>query len=181
MKPHSMGEEVQRLRKELEEMDDRCQQAAKAGLDLVHQNVELQGRLEEQRVDMTNALEALEQDKYSLQKEVELKGRMLESLQSDYDYVKSQQSQQLQRQLDHLERNHRLVLNELNNTVVRLQSELEESQLSERQLSHKLEVQTDVLKSKVEEIRALNEQTQVSKSSEVMEGEIRRMELENAK
>lgn len=60
---------------------------------------------------------ALEQDKYSLQKEVELKTRMLESLQSDYDCVKNQQRQQLQEQQEHLERSHSAAINELNNKV----------------------------------------------------------------
>lgn len=59
----------------------------------------------------------LEQDKYSLQKEVELKTRMLQSLQSDYDCVKNQQRQQLEEQQEHLERSHSTALNELNNKV----------------------------------------------------------------
>lgn len=59
----------------------------------------------------------LEQDKYSLQKEVELKTRMLQSLQSDYDCVKNQQRQQLEEQREHLERSHSTALNELNNKV----------------------------------------------------------------
>lgn len=59
----------------------------------------------------------LEQEKYSLQKDVELKTRMLESLRSDYDCVKKQQKQQQQEQQEHLERSHNTVLNELNNKV----------------------------------------------------------------
>lgn len=59
----------------------------------------------------------LEQDKYSLQKEVALKTRMLESLQSDYDCVKNQQRQQLQEQQEHLERSHSTAVSELNNKV----------------------------------------------------------------
>lgn len=62
---------------------------------------------------------ALEQDKYSLQKEVELKTRMLESLQSDHDCVKNQQRRQLQEQQEHLERSHSTAVNELNNKVQR--------------------------------------------------------------
>lgn len=59
----------------------------------------------------------LEQDKYSLQKEVELRTRMVESLQSDYDYVKSQQRRQLQEQQEHLEQSHSTALKELSNKV----------------------------------------------------------------
>lgn len=61
--------------------------------------------------------QALEQDKYSLQKEVELKTRMLESLQSDFDCVKNQQKRHLQEQQEHLERAHSMALSELHNKV----------------------------------------------------------------
>lgn len=55
----------------------------------------------------------LEQDKYSLQKEVELKTRMLESIQSDFDYMKNKAQEQQQ----HLERIHSTALSELNGKV----------------------------------------------------------------
>lgn len=61
--------------------------------------------------------QALEQDKYSLQKEVELKTRMLESLQADHDCVKNQQRQQLQEQRESLEWSHSTAVNELNDKV----------------------------------------------------------------
>lgn len=64
-----------------------------------------------------SVFKVLEQDKYSLQKELELKTRMLQSLQSDFDYMKSQQMQQAQEQQQHLERTHSTVLSELNNKV----------------------------------------------------------------
>ncbi|XP_070769636.1 protein Spindly [Enoplosus armatus] len=143
--------------------------------------MELQNRLDEQRVEMTNALEALEQEKYSLQKEVELKTRMLGSLQSDYDCVKNQQRQQLQEQEEHLERSHSTALKELNKKMLSQQSALEESQLSEKQLRHKLEVQTETLNNKMEELRALNEHTQSSMTSEMMEVQVTITELENIK
>ncbi|XP_049441682.1 protein Spindly isoform X2 [Epinephelus fuscoguttatus] len=174
-------EEIQRLRSQLREKEEQVHQAAQAGLDLLNQQMELQNRLDEQRVEMTNALEALEQDKYSLQKEVELKTRMFESLQSDYDCVKNQQRQQLEEQQAHLERSHSTALSALNNKMLRLQSSLEESQLNEKQLKHKLEVQTETLNNKMEELRALNEHTQSSMTSEMMEVQMKIMELENCK
>lgn len=61
--------------------------------------------------------QALEQERYSLQKEVELKTRMLESLQSDHDCVKKQQQQQLEEQRHHLEWSHSGALTELNDKV----------------------------------------------------------------
>ena len=50
-------EEIQRLKSQLREREEQVQQAAQAGLDLLNQQMELQNRLEEQRVEMTNALE----------------------------------------------------------------------------------------------------------------------------
>lgn len=65
--------------------------------------------------------------------------------------------------------------------MLRLQLALEESQLSEKQLKHKLEVQTETLNNKMEELQALNEHTQSSMTSEMMEVQMRIMELENVK
>ncbi|XP_005948336.1 protein Spindly [Haplochromis burtoni] len=174
-------EEIKVLRIQLREKEEQVHQAAQAGLDLLNQQVELQNRLDEQRVEMTNALEALEQDKYSLQKEVELKTRMLESLQSDFDCVKNQQKRHLQEQQEHLERAHSMALSELHNKILRLQSSLEESQLNEKQLKHKLEMQTETLNNKMEELRALNEHTQSSMTSEMIEVQMKITELENVK
>lgn len=50
-------EEIQRLRSQLREREEQVHQAAQAGLDLLNQQMELQNRLDEQRVEMTNALE----------------------------------------------------------------------------------------------------------------------------
>ena len=65
--------------------------------------------------------------------------------------------------------------------ILRLQSALEESQLNERQLKHKLEVQTEILNNKMEELQALNEHTQSSMTSEMMEVQMKIMELETIK
>ncbi|XP_037531059.1 protein Spindly [Nematolebias whitei] len=130
---------------------------------------------------MTNALEALEQHKYSLKKEVDLKTWMLESLQSDYESLKNYQKRQLEEQQEHLEWNHNMATREHHSKIVRLQSALEESQLNEKQLKHKLELQTETLNNKMEELRALNEHTQNSMTSEMMEVQMRIMELENIK
>lgn len=53
----SAEEELQRLRGQLKEREEQLHKAAQAGLDLLNQQVELQSRLDEQRVEMTNALE----------------------------------------------------------------------------------------------------------------------------
>lgn len=50
-------EDIQRLRRQLKEREEQVHQAAQAGLDLLNQQMDLQNRLDEQRVEMTNALE----------------------------------------------------------------------------------------------------------------------------
>lgn len=65
--------------------------------------------------------------------------------------------------------------------ILRLQSSLEESHLNEKQLKHKLEIQTETLNNKMEELSALNERTQSSMTSEMIEAQIKIIELENVK
>ena len=65
--------------------------------------------------------------------------------------------------------------------ITRLQADLEETQLNEKQLKHKLEVQTETLNNKMEEFSALNEQKQDTVSSEIMEMQMNRMELQSMK
>lgn len=62
-----------------------------------------------------------------------------------------------------------------------MQSALEESQLNEKQLKDKLEVQTETLKNKMEELRALNEPSHTSMTSEMLEVQMKIMELESIK
>lgn len=50
-------EQIQWLKSQLREREEQVHQAAQAGLDLLNQQMELQNRLDEQRVEMTNALE----------------------------------------------------------------------------------------------------------------------------
>lgn len=65
--------------------------------------------------------------------------------------------------------------------LLMLQVTLEESHLNEKQLKHKLEVQTETLNNKMEELQALKEHTHSSMTSEMMQGQMRIMELENIK
>lgn len=62
-----------------------------------------------------------------------------------------------------------------------LQSSLDESQLYEKQLKEKLDLQTEVLKNKVDELRILNEDTQSSSTSESMNLQKKVLELESIK
>nr|XP_057919426.1 protein Spindly [Doryrhamphus excisus]XP_057919427.1 protein Spindly [Doryrhamphus excisus] len=174
-------DEIQHLRCQLRQKEEQVQQAAHAGLDLLNQLAETQTRLEEQRIDMTSALEGLEQEKYSLQKEVELKTKLLDSLQSEFDYSKKQQRQNMDEEKEQLERSHKTTLNDLNNKMLGLQSSLDDSRLIEKQLKEKLDLQTKLLHDKMEELRVLNEQPQNSPTSELLVLQNKVLELENMK
>lgn len=50
-------EQLQRLGAQLKEREEQVRKAAQAGLDLLNQQMKLQNKLEEQRVEMTSALE----------------------------------------------------------------------------------------------------------------------------
>ncbi|XP_045061687.1 protein Spindly-like [Coregonus clupeaformis] len=104
---------IQRLQHRLKEADGALQKATQYGLQLLN----LQNKLDEQRIEMTNTVEAQEQEKCSLQREVELTSRVQDSLRSDYDLVKSQQRLQWEKQESLLERTHAMELNECNNKM----------------------------------------------------------------
>ncbi|XP_061835890.1 protein Spindly [Nerophis lumbriciformis] len=174
-------DEVQGLRRQLRQKEEQVQEAARAGLDLLNQLMEMQTRLEEQRIEMTSALEGLEQDKYTLQREVELKSKLLDSLQSEFDYMKKQQRQKMDKETGQLERSHKTTLNELNNKMLGLQSSLDETRLNEKQLKEKLDVQTEVLQNKMEELRVLNQHTPCSPTSELLELQNKVLQLEKIK
>ncbi|XP_048883900.1 protein Spindly isoform X2 [Brienomyrus brachyistius] len=173
--------EVQRLRCKLKEAEESLQKAAQYGLELLDGQLDLQNQLEEQRVEMTNTLEVLEQEKYSLQREVELKSRMMDSLRSEFEALRGQQRLMLEKQEAQLERGHSLELNELKSKVDRLKAELDEARLSEKQLRHKLDLQAEALANRTEELRALTERAHETMSSEVLELQVERAELEAAK
>lgn len=50
-------DEIQLLKIQLREKEELVHKAGQAGLDLLNQQMELQSKLEEQRIEMTNALE----------------------------------------------------------------------------------------------------------------------------
>ncbi|XP_049596245.1 protein Spindly isoform X11 [Syngnathus scovelli] len=174
-------DEIQFLRDQLRQKEEEVQLAAHAGLDLLNQLTETQTLFEEQRIKMTSALEDFKQDKYTLQKEVVLKTRLIESLQSEVDCLTKWHRQNMNIEKEKLESSHRTTLNELNNKVIHLQSALDESQLIQKQLKEKLDLQTKVLNNKMDEIRFLNEDTQSSCTSEFLDLQKNVLELEDIK
>ncbi|XP_057687195.1 protein Spindly [Corythoichthys intestinalis] len=173
-------DDIQHLRDQLQQKDAQVQQAAQAGLELLNQIAEMQTRFEEQRTEMTSALEDLQQDKYTLKKEVALKTQQIKSLQWEAEHLEKRHRQNIDDENKKLQMSHQMDLEELNKKMILLQSALDESRLTEKQTKEKLELQTEVLNSKMEELRILNEHTQSSPLSESVDMH-KVLELENIK
>uniref|UniRef100_A0A8C2H9F0 Protein Spindly n=2 Tax=Cyprinus carpio TaxID=7962 RepID=A0A8C2H9F0_CYPCA len=176
----ALEDEVKVLRRKVQEGEEALQRAGQYGLQLLDDKMDLHNKLEEQRIEMSNVIEALEQEKYSLQREAELKARMLESLRSEFDLVKSQQKHQMEQQQTLLERNHALELSDLKNKLEKIKTDLEEAQLAGKQMRHKLDQQSEALNSKTEELRVLTERAHETMSSEILELQMQNMDMESA-
>ncbi|MCJ8733961.1 hypothetical protein PDJAM_G00229810 [Pangasius djambal] len=175
-----MENEIQRLQQKVEEAEEALQKAAQYGLQLLDDKMDLQNKLEDQRIEMTALIEVLEQEKYSLQREVELKSRMLDSFNSEFDDVKNQQKHLLEQQQTMLERSHAVECSELKKKVDKMKEDLEKAQLLEKQLRHKLELQSQTLTNKTEELRKISERSHETMSSEILELQIQKMDLESS-
>ncbi|KAM6222195.1 protein Spindly isoform 2-T2 [Rhynchocyon petersi] len=169
------------LRSKLKEVEEERLKAAQYGLQLVESQNELQNQLDKCRNEMMTMTENYEQEKYTLQREVELKSRMLESLSSECDAVKHQQKMHLEKLEEQLNRRHGQEVNELKNKLEKLKAELDESRLNEKQLKHKVDHQKELLSSKSEEMRVISERTHESMSSEMLSLQTELIEMETAK
>ncbi|XP_077122196.1 protein Spindly isoform X5 [Ranitomeya variabilis] len=175
------SEAILKLRCQLKEVEEERGRAAQYGLQLLESQSDLQNQLEEQRCEMTSVIENLEQEKYSLQREVELKSRMQENLLSECENLKQQQKTCLEQLQQQLERSHNRERSELNNKIEKLKAELDEARLSEKQLKHKVDHQTELLANKSEELRAISERAQESMTSETLALQLEVNELESSK
>ncbi|XP_004679255.1 PREDICTED: protein Spindly [Condylura cristata] len=176
-----MEADIADLRCKLKEVEEERLKAAQYGLQLLESQNELQNQLDKCRNEMMNMTENYEQEKYSLQKEVELKNRMLESLSSECEAIKQQQKMHLEKLEEQLSRSHGQEVNELKNKIEKLKAELDEARLSEKQLRHKVDHQKELLSSKSEEMRMMSERVHESMSSEVLALQIELTEMENVK
>ncbi|XP_077456509.1 protein Spindly isoform X1 [Stigmatopora argus] len=173
-------DEIHHLEDQLRQKDAQVQEAAQAGLELLNQITEMQTRFEEFRIEMTSALEDLKQDKYTLQKEMVLKTQQIKSLHWEAENMEKHNRQNMEDENEKLQMRHQRDLNELNNKIMLLQSALDESRLTEKHLKENLEMKTQVLNNKMEELRILNEDTPSLPLSELVD--VRNIiELENIK
>ncbi|XP_001380325.1 protein Spindly isoform X2 [Monodelphis domestica] len=175
------SELVLNLRRQLKEAEEERMKAAQYGLLLLESQSELQNQLDKMRSEIMTTTENYEQEKFTLQREVELKNRMLESLNSECDAIRQQQKLQLDNLEEQLSRSHGQEMNELKNKLEKLKAELDEARLNEKQLKHKIEHQKENLSAKSEELRIMAERVHETMSSEMLNLQIEITELESAK
>lgn len=169
------------LRCKLKEVEEERLKAAQYGLQLVESQNELQTQLDKCRNEMMTITENYEQEKYTLQREVELKSRMLESLSSECEALKQDQKMHLEKLEEQLSRSHGQEVNELKNKLEKLKAELDEARLSEKQLKHKVDHQKELLSCKSKEMRIMSERVHESMSSEMLALQIELTEMESIK
>ncbi|XP_074865628.1 protein Spindly isoform X2 [Carettochelys insculpta] len=174
-------EAVSNLRRQLKEAEDERRKAAQYGLHILEQQNEMQIQLDQLRNELSTKTEMFEQEKYSLQREVELKSRMLESLSFECDALKQQQNMQLDKQREQFERIHGQEISQLKNKLEKLKADLDETRLSEKQLKHKVEHQKGVINAKSEELRMMSERVHETMSSEMLNLQLELTELESMK
>ncbi|XP_009283975.1 PREDICTED: protein Spindly isoform X3 [Aptenodytes forsteri] len=174
-------ETILSLRHQLKEAENERRKAAQYGLHLLESQSEVQNQLDQTRRELTEKTEKFEQEKYSLQREIELKNRMLESLSFECDSLKQQQNMQLDKQKEQLARVYGQEISDLKNKVENLKAELDETRLSEKQLRHKVDHQKEIIAAKSEELHMMSERVHETMSSEMLNLQIELTELESVK
>ncbi|XP_021032943.1 protein Spindly [Mus caroli] len=160
-----MEADITNLRNKLKECEDERLKAAHYGLQLLERQTELQSQLDKCHEEMMTTAEKYNQEKHALQREVELKSRMLDSLSCECEALKQQQKVHLEQLEVQLHRSHRQEVSDLKNKLENLKVELDEARLGEKQLKQKLDLQGELLAHKSEELRLLSEQRVLSSMS----------------
>lgn len=181
VKNMEVSDVILKLKQQLKDVEEERVRAAQYGLQLLENQTELQNQLEVQRSEMTSVIENLEQEKYTLQREVELKNRILESLGSEYEHSKQQQKLNQDNLKEQLERNHEHEIRSLKDQWEKLKAELDEARLSEKQLKQKLDHQCELVANKSEELRMLSDRASETMSTEMIDLQNEVHELEIAK
>ncbi|XP_078470691.1 protein Spindly [Lampetra planeri] len=177
MEQRDLRGQLERMKERLSEAEAEKHQAAEYGLRLLESHNELQSQLEEEQRVMTSQLEGLEQEKFSLQRDVELKVKLLDSLSSEYESCKTSHALQMDALHQQMERMASRELQEARGTLELLKGEAEEARLAQRQAEHKLEQQTALLEARGEEIRAFSQRHHETASSEILALQVDNAEL----
>lgn len=177
MEQRDLREQLERMKERLSQAEAQKQQAAEYGLRLLDSYNELQSQLEEEQRVMTRQLEGLEQEKFSLQRDVELKVKLLDSLSSEYESCKTSHALQMDALHQQMERMASRELQEARGKLELLKGEAEEARLAQRQAEHKLEQQAALLEARGEEIRAFSQRHHETASSEILALQVDNAEL----
>ncbi|NXI50243.1 SPDLY protein, partial [Chloroceryle aenea] len=175
------AETILSLRHQLKEAENEQRKAAQYGLYLLESQSEVQNQLDQTRRELADKTEKYEQEKYTLQREIELKNRMLESLSFECDALKQQQNVQLDKQKEQLARVYGQEISGLKNKLEILKAELDETRLSEKQLRHKVDHQKEIIAAKSEELHMMSERVHETMSSEMLNLQIELTELGSVK
>ncbi|XP_041343978.1 protein Spindly isoform X2 [Pyrgilauda ruficollis] len=175
------AETILSLKQQLKEAENERKKAAQYGLHLLESQSEVQNQLDQARCELTEKTEKFEQEKYTLQREIELKNRMLESLNFECDSLKQQQNLQLDKQKEQLDRAYGQEISDLKNKLENLKAELDETRLSEKQLRQKVEHQKEIITAKSEELHMMSERVHETMSSEMLSLQIELTELQSQK
>ncbi|NXY32971.1 SPDLY protein, partial [Pomatorhinus ruficollis] len=173
------AETILSLKQQLKEAENERRKAAQYGLHLLESQSEVQNQLDQTRSELTEKTEKFEQEKYTLQREIELKNRMLESLNFECDSLKQQQNVQLDKQKEQLDRAYGQEISDLKNKLGNLKAELDEARLSEKQLRQKVEHQKEIIAAKSEELHMMSERVHETMSSEMLSLQIELTELQS--
>ncbi|XP_063269714.1 protein Spindly isoform X1 [Prinia subflava] len=175
------AETILSLKQQLKEAENERRKAAQYGLHLLESQSEVQNQLDQIRSELTEKTEKFEQEKYTLQREIELKNRMLESLNFECDSLKQQQHVQLDKQKEQLDRAYGQEISDLKNKLENLKAELDETRLSEKQLRQKVEHQKEIIAAKSEELHMMSERVHETMSAEMLNLQIELTELQSQK
>ncbi|NXY90225.1 SPDLY protein, partial [Alcedo cyanopectus] len=175
------AETILSLKRQLKEAEKEQRKAAQYGLYLLESQSEVQNQLDQTRRELADKTEKYEQEKYTLQREIELKNRMLDSLSFECDSLKQQQNIQLENQKEQLARVHGQEIGDLKNKLESLKAELDETRLSEKQLRHKVDHQKEIIAAKSEELHVMSERVHETMSSEMLNLQIELAELASVK
>ncbi|XP_032827358.2 protein Spindly [Petromyzon marinus] len=177
MEQRELRGQLERMKERLSQAEAEKHQAAEYGLRLLESHNELQAQLEEEQRVMTSQLEGLEQEKFSLQRDVELKVKLLESLSAEYESCKTSHALQIDALHQQMERIASRDLQEARGKLELLKGEAEEARLAQRQAERKLEQQATLLEARGEEIRAFSQRHHETASSEILVLQVENAEL----
>ncbi|KAK2156028.1 hypothetical protein LSH36_223g00016 [Paralvinella palmiformis] len=142
----SQNDMIAMLKTELENRRSDLEVAAKIGQNLLQSNTDLQKEINNLMKEMSAKVEALEQERYTLQNKLDQKTHMELVLVEDIEMLKLELKHQKQSQDSIIESEHAIKITKMRDQLASQQMELEQSQLSCRQLKNRCTELEEMLK-----------------------------------